>query len=602
MFIRRIKALQLAVGITLAVFGAACGGGRTNATPVEEEWADAGGVTSTAPPDAGAELPKPKPSGVLEVTQPSAPLLVAPGVHVATAWRFTGDWALARADVFADRDGDLTTTLDQVEVALDRPMADAGIGSVTWNTTGVPLGMYQVIVRVRTGDGTVIAGSPHAVEITAPTVTVENLAPNERLRHPLALLNGTALPTLSNVIAETGGTSREWPASAGRFKALVPLAPGPNVVTLTAAGVQHRLELEYQPIDNIRFVRLVYVVAADGDGRFDAPAGEPNDVESATRRIATAAELMQTFTAEKLHVEGLGRRTFRLQRDASGRPIVEIFKTSLTTEQARGMDGLSLWKHFYGELGALPDRAASIDVVIMSMTHYDPVQKKALAHTALGGGRLGLFGSGTLHTWAESLDEVVSRFSDDRLIVTTQLFDDSAYRGTYWANYATGIGATLHELGHCLSLPHPANGKGIMSREFDHFNRAFMVREPQSKVSSSIDPVLQAHEIGWDRSAAVRLRFHRWLEPDVRTYQSNAAPTISEDAVDVTIAASSGVRHVAWHVDGKVAGHEEYLTEAPPTVTVSKASLKVRFPGETSVRATSIDDEGNIGERDVLLQ
>ena len=45
-----------------------------------------------------------------------------------------------------------------------------------------------------------------------------------------------------------------------------------------------------------------------------------------------------------------------------------------------------------------------------------------------GGGGLALYGTGNLHTWAESLDDVVARFTDARKIDRTLYMDDSAYR------------------------------------------------------------------------------------------------------------------------------------------------------------------------------
>jgi len=46
----------------------------------------------------------------------------------------------------------------------------------------------------------------------------------------------------------------------------------------------------------------------------------------------------------------------------------------------------------------------------------------------------------------------------------------------YWANYATGLGAALHELAHTFDLAHSPTG--VMSRGFDDIHRFFTVVTP----------------------------------------------------------------------------------------------------------------------------
>ena len=48
----------------------------------------------------------------------------------------------------------------------------------------------------------------------------------------------------------------------------------------------------------------------------------------------------------------------------------------------------------------------------------------------------------------------------------------------YWANYATGLGASLHELGHTFDLAHTKTG--IMARGFDDIHRVFTVQRTQN--------------------------------------------------------------------------------------------------------------------------
>lgn len=57
------------------------------------------------------------------------------------------------------------------------------------------------------------------------------------------------------------------------------------------------------------------------------------------------------------------------------------------------------------------------------------------------------------------------------------------FRGFYWANYSTGLGSSLHELGHTFDLAHTRTG--IMARGFDDLYRVFTVRPLRSRASSS---------------------------------------------------------------------------------------------------------------------
>ena len=349
------------------------------------------------------------------------------------------------------------------------------------------------------------AGADGAPEPTA-AITLDE-PPGPVVATELVLLRGTLEEDADRIGIERGGEILEWPVVDRRFKALVRLAPGENRVELGATGhapLAVTLTLA-PPAAELggRTVRMVYLVASDGDGSFQAPPGEPADEASAVRRLALAGLLMQTATAEMMRRAGHGPMTFQLARDAGGQVLVDVVRTSLSTAEARAMEGGDLWQHFNAELSARPGADTTKVAAIMGMTWYDAETGQVSAHTALGGGNLGLFGSGGLHTWAEDLDQLAARFSDERMIAELGLFDDSAGRNAAWANFATGVGALLHELGHTFGLPHVEESYGVMNRGFDRFNRLFMLTEAGG--------VFAAEEIGWAPSSAAGLAGSPWF-------------------------------------------------------------------------------------------
>lgn len=95
--------------------------------------------------------------------------------------------------------------------------------------------------------------------------------------------------------------------------------------------------MERFPIESRNWVRLVYTLASDGDGSFDAPEAEPNDLESPERLLATAGLLIQAATVELLKKAGRERETFRLQFGADGYPIVSTIRLQQSMAQLHGM-------------------------------------------------------------------------------------------------------------------------------------------------------------------------------------------------------------------------------------------------------------------------
>lgn len=341
----------------------------------------------------------------------------------------------------------------------------------------------------------------------AERLTITNFANGSTIAYDLPLLKGTA-PGSDFVTIRGHNWLKEVSVYAGRWRAFVLLQPGANPFTLTTAeGYQFSFTLHYNPSTHAKKVRMVYVLGSNSPGVFDAPAGTPNAIPNAVGRLKVAARMLQSMTAELLYEKGLPRKTFGLLTDAYGEPVVDVVTVPLSVAQLRAMDGLDLWYSFYDTLSDLPDREDVIDIAIIADTHYDATSGAPLAHTALGGGRLALFGGGTLYSWPESLNQIEIRFKDPTPI-PPDLFPEYARANAYWATYTTSLGAVLHELGHCLGLDHPASPSpgDIMHRGFDYLNRLAVTYEP---AFGEIDP------------ASPQTIMPTWTQADVATLQDN---------------------------------------------------------------------------------
>ncbi|KNC82572.1 hypothetical protein SARC_05146 [Sphaeroforma arctica JP610] len=379
--------------------------------------------------------------------------------------------------------------------------------------------------------------------------------------------------------SEKAESQGEWPVIKGHFKVLVHLSKGKNKVKLqTSTGHTHSLDVLNDPTaqnEASHSVRLIYYVQKDDDRGYFTPSSKPTTVEDAIERIQMAGLMMQCFCATNLRTHGLGSFTFALEMMDDGRarlPKVHVVSSQISRKEMRTRwhTGGDNWGYaFVAEdlRKTFPEEEAATtkDIVFLSATEYDKKKQAAVMHTALGGGRQGLFGGASLHCWPASVAQIAPCFLDEKTVDKKTTFDDSGGRGKYWAMYSTTLGATMHEAGHMFGLPHiyaTTTGNGIMARGFDYFNRFFLAKEPNQEKAMLIPEERRGGT--WIRASALHLRHSEWFVR-MRSVENAERDFHEMDVPNITLTTASNAQ--IYDEDD-----EQEVTGAPTATTAPAAT------------------------------
>lgn len=350
-------------------------------------------------------------------------------------------------------------------------------------------------------------------------IVVENYADGDVVRFPVALLRGKVESSESDgsaVVVENLSSSRKTRVMRtktfdSRFKALVELTPGENLLSISVGASRLELTLIYRKSRNPYFVRLVYFVDSSEDASFESPTEAGGFSADYCDKMRTCALLWQTATAERLRDFGYGRRSFTLEFDKNEDVVVWLQRGKRKATEYRAMSETERFKAIYREIlagDAYSERAKYF--VLVAFARRNSKDDEIEGRVALGGGVVAMLDSSLFFEWFDSLDEVEECFNDSAPIDERYL-RDAAYRNARWALASSAVGAGLHELGHAFGLGHSDDPNDFMSRGFDRFNRIFSVYEPPT--ASSIGGKVDENETPrWNKKSAEKLVLSRWID------------------------------------------------------------------------------------------
>ncbi|KAH8836176.1 putative peptidase family-domain-containing protein [Flagelloscypha sp. PMI_526] len=473
-------------------------------------------------------------------------------------------------------------------------------------------------------------------------IVLSNLGDNETVHQRCLLLKGSivsrdpidnqisisTLDEFKNVIFP----EQRWPVHSSSFKALVFLAPGENIISFRKAGtdngeVTRKRTVTYVP-SQAPPLHLAIMVAKDSLLEMDCPPNKPADLhaslDAAVAKFRLAAYMWQAMTAEDMRMKGLGRRSFALEEEMDVDTVssnlnhskhstakVHIIRSEKTLaelrdpevaqqNQAASNSGRQELHPIFSDAirahgNPFPTSGGGSDACIIAGlildSHYSSSQDLILAHAALGGASLGIFGSHTCWSWPRSIEEVSSCLLDNTPS-DPSVGNDCGECGTAWEACAIGQGAFLHEVGHAFGCAHTS---GIMMRGYardwvKHFvPRVASGVHPRAVEGAVIEGVTKNDAV-WDFGDALRFRLHPHFklpsDPPVDSHSLYECPTVDIRSGDdqhatLHISCSAGLARIAFSQTVEASPTPQMPTESRE---YNLAELATRFKRDEPLR------------------
>ncbi|KAF4524244.1 hypothetical protein B566_EDAN008790 [Ephemera danica] len=377
---------------------------------------------------------------------------------------------------------------------------------------------------------------------------ITNFKSGETINHPLIILKGRIVasnrePVNGNLSVQNCDKSLDWPVKSGHYKVLVMLTKGWNEIVLNYEEDILVLKLQFEFNDTGYYVIPIYIVSFDHDGHFQGPHDSDCSVSSARTRITFASRLLQSILAEKLRELGLGRQTFTLWEEEG----CVLHKSALSVKEAQTMKQEELWEYYGREIVRTFGKQQSKKfkfLAFLACTRYEGKDRDAglsykeilastKGHVALGGGGLAIFGTGCLHTWPTTEEEVLPCLHSKIPGVMGRGFDHMNLVLGEEEEISSEIHSTI-DFTVNLQVDCQVQKKSVESNQARQHSTVSKPQCRQGPPSNSTDKTF------FTKSCAYLLAYHRWF---IKT-AANSDCDISFDEISWTLKSPAGVRVV----------------------------------------------------------
>ena len=421
-----------------------------------------------------------------------------------------------------------------------------------------------------------------------------------------------------------------WPVMGGRFKALVLLSPGANLITLqhyqqNKACGSCKLSLNYVPLLQNPPLYLAIMVAKDSPLTIDCPMVKMGGISTAHSSLDAAivkfrmtAYMWQAAMGDDMHSKGLGRRSFRLEEEWAADTLsrafphassMEALSFNNTEQELRSTAKIHIvrsdktvaelrqaqWAqhdptHRKGDLRNIfvlalkrygaPFHSAANPVVaglILDST-YCPSRDLILAHAATGiysqsGISLGMFGSHLAYSWPRFVEEIPATLMD-----ITPPGDNVAHncgrRNVMWESCAIGQSFFWQKVGFAFGA---SSNNNVIARDYaQHWSQQFLPRIlPSASQRQDDGDAIDANSIArWALQDALILKllphFRLTTDVSVTRKQINALPIAQIEAdgdTSTTLVITSDVGIVSIEFNS--------IVQDAPSVQVPMSHLRI---------------------------